>query len=62
MRDGSGSYARALAGVALCALGLYAVLAFAARRRTAEFGLKSALGAPALEELEFFAHAHGRIR
>lgn len=37
----------ALAGVALCALGLYAVLAFAARRRTAEFGLKSALGAPA---------------
>jgi putative ABC transport system permease protein len=37
----------ALFGTALAVLGLYAALAFATRRRTAEFGLKRALGAPA---------------
>lgn len=37
----------ALFGTALSMLGLYAALAFATRRRTAEFGLKLALGAPA---------------
>jgi putative ABC transport system permease protein len=35
----------ALFGTALATLGLYAVLAFATRRRTAEYGLKLALGA-----------------
>ena len=35
----------ALFGTALASLGLYAVLAFATRRRAAEFGLKLALGA-----------------
>ncbi len=37
----------ALFGTALATLGLYAALAFATRRRTAEFGVKLALGAPA---------------
>ena len=36
----------AVFGTALAVLGLYAALAFATRRRTAEFGLKLALGAP----------------